>query len=951
MSNRATLNLRKPIDLSQGSERFNTHHRGDAMLGRDSEWGVIAGALRRAADGRGSAVLVDGAPGIGKSALLAETRAAAAREGFWVAAAGANVLERLMPLAPLLAAVGEPPDALAARANGAESEDVRLRLIGRVQARLEERVSEGPVLVCLDDLDQADTVTLLALRILTQHLASGPLVWLLAQSSEGGDESRQLFDLLVDEGAVRITLRPLPDAAVAALIASVLQAEPDSGLLTLAAGADGNPFALSELMAGLREEGALAITDGSAALVSDQAPRRFQQLMEDRIAGLGPQTRQLLKAGAVIGPSFALEDAAEMLGVLPSALVPAVEEALAARIVVARDEAIAFRHALLWRAVAGTVPPPILRAMHSQFGEILLNRGGSAMPAAVHLVNGARRGDRRLLDGLDRAAREILHSSPPTAADLAVRALDLTDTTDPDWDERLVTAVEALTVARQLPQASSLIKQALARPTPAALRAQLRCLLASVLLLCARADEAKTEAEAVLAMSYLPARLREEAQVVLLRALAQLPDKRSAVDQSASILASAQDASDHVVLAALAVRAAIRWDDGYLAEGLELSRRAAAAVTRQQPDARAFQPYLDLASRLVDAWQLDEAAEVLTVAEGAGDGHAAGEAGLALLRARIYLATGRMDDAVAEAQAVLGVCDMVGPSPNASLAQSMLAAIALRRGELHAAEIHLAEAARYATPDNPARVRERLAIVAAQVAEAQQGPHAALDMCAAIYDAIPGHRWVLTGDLAMTPWLVRTALAAGEQRRAAAVTAVADEIARSNRLVPIASSVAAHARGLLTGDAALLRRAAREHADVWLRATAAEDLGKLHVRAQRVTEAIDQFGQSLACYEEAGATRDAARVRHRLRRLGVRRRHWTTVVRPVEGWDSLTSTERSISELVAEGLTNRQAAERMFISAHTVAFHLRQIFRKLSIGSRVELARLTVEHGRQSVQG
>jgi DNA-binding CsgD family transcriptional regulator len=68
----------------------------------------------------------------------------------------------------------------------------------------------------------------------------------------------------------------------------------------------------------------------------------------------------------------------------------------------------------------------------------------------------------------------------------------------------------------------------------------------------------------------------------------------------------------------------------------------------------------------------------------------------------------------------------------------------------------------------------------------------------------------------------------------------------------------------------------------------------------------------------------------------------------VQGWDSLTDTERSISELVSEGLTNRQAAEQMFISTHTVAFHLRQIFRKLSIGSRVELARLTVEHGRES---
>jgi DNA-binding CsgD family transcriptional regulator len=51
-----------------------------------------------------------------------------------------------------------------------------------------------------------------------------------------------------------------------------------------------------------------------------------------------------------------------------------------------------------------------------------------------------------------------------------------------------------------------------------------------------------------------------------------------------------------------------------------------------------------------------------------------------------------------------------------------------------------------------------------------------------------------------------------------------------------------------------------------------------------------------------------------------------------------------VSKLVVQGLTNQQAADQMFISGHTVAFHLRQIFRKLDICSRVELARIAVEH-------
>jgi DNA-binding CsgD family transcriptional regulator len=93
--------------------------------------------------------------------------------------------------------------------------------------------------------------------------------------------------------------------------------------------------------------------------------------------------------------------------------------------------------------------------------------------------------------------------------------------------------------------------------------------------------------------------------------------------------------------------------------------------------------------------------------------------------------------------------------------------------------------------------------------------------------------------------------------------------------------------------------------------------------------------RALGGYEQTGALRDSARIRHR-RGLGVRRRHWAYRDRPVTGWASLTDTERQTSELVSRGLTNQQVADQMFVSVHTVAFHLRQVFRKLGIRSRVE---------------
>ena len=86
-----------------------------------------------------------------------------------------------------------------------------------------------------------------------------------------------------------------------------------------------------------------------------------------------------------------------------------------------------------------------------------------------------------------------------------------------------------------------------------------------------------------------------------------------------------------------------------------------------------------------------------------------------------------------------------------------------------------------------------------------------------------------------------------------------------------------------------------------------------------------------------------ARVRSQLREAGVRVRHWGRASRPDFGWASLTDTERRIADLVAQGLSNREVASQLFLSAHTVAFHLRHIFWKLDISSRVQLARMVAE--------
>ena len=65
---------------------------------------------------------------------------------------------------------------------------------------------------------------------------------------------------------------------------------------------------------------------------------------------------------------------------------------------------------------------------------------------------------------------------------------------------------------------------------------------------------------------------------------------------------------------------------------------------------------------------------------------------------------------------------------------------------------------------------------------------------------------------------------------------------------------------------------------------------------------------------------------------------------PEAGWSCLTPTERSVAVIIAEGTTNREAAARLYLSRHTIDYHLRQIFRKLGVTSRVELTRVVVTH-------
>jgi DNA-binding CsgD family transcriptional regulator len=194
--------------------------------------------------------------------------------------------------------------------------------------------------------------------------------------------------------------------------------------------------------------------------------------------------------------------------------------------------------------------------------------------------------------------------------------------------------------------------------------------------------------------------------------------------------------------------------------------------------------------------------------------------------------------------------------------------------------------------------------------------------------------------------LVRGAMAGGDQVRATALARETRSLAAVSPEDPDMAAAAAHVGALVERDPDALERAAGRYGAPLARAWATEDAGIAWAERGDQAAAVARLRQAHGLYEELGAADGAARVRARLRAGGTRLRHWSSADRPALGWASLTDTERRIVELVAQGLSNRQVAAQMFLSSHTVAFHLRHVFWKLDVSSRVQLTRLAAERPR-----
>ncbi|MFD5825597.1 LuxR C-terminal-related transcriptional regulator [Lentzea sp. NPDC060358] len=861
-------------------------NRDGVFRGRAGERELLNGVL----DAGTGVVLVDGAAGTGKTRLLAEVAALAARRGAEVVTAQDEL---------------DQPFLL---------------------ARLAERRPDGPALVVLDDLHLAEPATLAALRSLLLASAHEKVVWLLAR--RGGEAAGRLFAAALARGATRIELRPLPDNVIAGLVTDLAGGTPDPGLLALASTARGNPAAVIALFRALREDGHVEVAGGHASLRTDRVPLATEALLGERVAELSGGARHLVQVASVLGPHFEPGDVAEMLASSTAILLPALEEVIGAGVVTSLEDRLAFRHELLWRLVAESVPPPVRRALHREAGEMLLRRGDSAVQAARHLLHGAQRGDARSIDGLVTAAKAVLVTAPDAAAELAVRALELTDPASPSLVRRTVIAVRALIAAGRLAAAQALAQDALARQVSPEPAAELRHCVAVTTLLTARHAESAESSGALLAEPGLMPELVPWVEITRMMALLG-HDRRRAEELAESVVRAHRGSPDDVLATALAVLAAIARDAGQPGAALDLAREAAQSVTSH--DLCAY-PQLLLATVFSGLREFAEAESVVRRARSGPSAVVTKGIMTGVVQARILVQAGRIEEAAAEARTALTAAEETGHAALVAPALAVLALVAIHTGDLPAAVEHVERCRESVPADGIMFSHAYYQWTDVLVTYVGSGLDRAMALLADEYPDL-----VSSGLFAEEPraagWFVRRALEAGDEGLAKAVVDRVERLAEDNPGFPAVASAALHARGLFDADPSVLELAAQQHGDLWARANATEDLGVLLDDRAASVKALET---ALGLYREIGASRDSARVLGRLRKLGRRRR--AEPARPASGWSSLDDTERAIANLVAKGQTNRQISTQLFMSPHTVNFHLRKIFRKLGISSRIELA-------------
>ncbi|MBW8482126.1 helix-turn-helix transcriptional regulator [Actinomadura parmotrematis] len=855
---------------------------GRVLHGRERELGVLAALLDGARAGHGGALVVTAPPGSGRSALLRAVPA----DGMRVLDTAGVAAERWLPYAGLhrLLHPARPPSRTPFAACSA----------------LTGAAAERPLLCRVDDADLLDADSLAALAFTARRLRDVPAVLLFASADP---VPPCLADL------PRLPLPPLDDEAALHVLHSATGGTLGVDLaVELADLAEGSPLALTELASSLTLEQLAGTAPPPAAAPEDGLVRARHR---ERYGRLAAPARHAVLLAAVAEEPLPLPALAAATGGTPGKRRAAVDEACAAGLLKVRDG-------------RAEVPGPLLRSsVRAEAGEAGRRDAHRALAGAL----GSARHRAALADGPDDALADELAASAATARDWQ-RAAELA--TDPRTrTRRLLAAARRAWADGRTRRARALLRRVPpSDPEADLLRGEIELCdgrpVVAVWMMLEAADllaaRDRTRALAALVQAGEAADLMGDPQVRLAVGARAARLERPATPATALLVAHATG---------MAEAHQGRYDEaaGHLGRVLELAAdrdpatRASAAVAA-----------LTLGD---DRLARDLAAQAVAGARRTGDALLEPRA-LAVL-AHCEMALGRYPAAQAAAAEGMRLARCAGQRNRVVEQRAMLGLLAAFAGDERAALAHLAGVTEEAGRRGLTRAAAMASWALAALDLAGDRPADAAARLRTPAGAAPIHPTVR---MQAAPHFVEAAVRsgrAGAAERAAAAFERWAALARS----PARRALAARCRALVAGDAgdaegrfaAALRL--HESADSEFELARTELLyGQWLRRERRPRDAREHLRNAAHAFAHCGAPRWAEQATAELRAAG------DAVAAPSGSLGGLTAQQQQIARLVASGATNREIAARLVISPRTVDHHLRNIFSRLGLRSRVDLARL-----------
>jgi DNA-binding NarL/FixJ family response regulator/tetratricopeptide (TPR) repeat protein len=941
-----------------------------------------------------NALMVVGEPGIGKTRLLAELAARGDANGCVVLSGTASELELDLPFWVFVDALddyaaGQDPRRLASLEDDIRAElarvfpsfsefaargqpalqDERYRAHRAVRELLERMAATRPLVLVLDDVHWADAASIELLGALLRRPPAAKVLLAI------GARPRQLPERLASaleranraESLVRLELRGLQRDEAAELLGEGFEGEVADRLYEESGG---NPFYLEQLARSTRLAADTRRGDRDPALVGVEVPAAVAAALTGELGLLSAPTRTLLEGAAVAGDPFEPELAAAAAAMGEESAVVAIDDLLALELVRTTDvpRRFRFRHPLVRRAVYETAPSGWLLGAHERCAAALAERGASAPARAHHVERAARQGDAAALGVLREAGQASALRAPASAARWFGAALRLMPESAPPEQrvELLLARAEALGATGRLEESrTDLIESITLVPEGLlAMRTKLTVVCAGVEHMLGRHKESRARITA--ALDTLRDRAAPEA-VELLIVLAfdglfraDFAAMREAAERA---LAAARPLGDRPLTATAASVLALACAWGGMTSDAEDARQEAVALVEAMSDdelaSRIDAPaYLAAAELYLDRYEetIAHAERALTVGRATGQQFPT----LVPILAIAYLMRGRLAEAIEVIEGGVESARLANNIQDLAWRLHVRSSTALAAGDLDTALTSAEEAmdlARELEEHNFLSAYPGLGLAAALL---QSGdPAGAVEVLIGSAGGpelplIPGGWRAMAHEL-----ITHCYLELGRRDEAARAAGVADATAGAIGL-PMATAWAERAAAAVAFDAgepaaaakrALASAAAAERAGGVVEAALSRTLaGRALAQAGKAAEAATALTGAAAALDACGAPRYRDAAERELRRQG---HHIHRRTRPGiadgHGLETLTERELEVARLVVDRKTNAEIATALFLSVKTIETHVRNLFRKLDVSSRVEIAR-TVERADRSEQ-